>query len=264
MAEMISSDSSIPLPRPRHHSVPSLAYIQFFNSQRDLEDLATEDSVRSGQTPNKPQSNIAADDMMKLKGNRSCKTTYEKEALSLLNCDLGFLSSEAFLTLKVPCNNKSIGCQFEGTVDDLITHERLCNHRSKQCDSPLCRNYFRPANRPSDYDTVCSLQCGLVNKVYHALQKNDSSLALLTFCGSFEPLKEELRHEIEAEIAQTQTNLVKEALELDNLEDERKAMVEEVYLRTINYHIGRWSPKTDCWSCCKNGDIYSMGCRELK
>lgn len=174
------------------------------------------------------------------------------------------MDTRIFLSLKVSCNNRSSGCLFEGAFEDLISHERSCKYRSKQCDSPLCRNYFKPAHRPPGYDTVCSLGCGQLIGVYQALQKNDNALALRNFVSCFEPLKDELRRETERQLASDRECLSKEQCELAAIENERKAMVQEVFLRTINYHIGRWSPMSICWSCCKNTDMYSMGCRELK
>jgi hypothetical protein len=178
--------------------------------------------------------------------------------------DQDFLSSGIFLTFKIPCNHKDSGCLFEGAVDDLIAHEQSCRYRSKQCDSPLCRNYFKPAERPLEHDTVCSLHCGLLSKVYFALQKNDSALALKSFEDCFEPLRAEVKKELQAELALATSILDTEALELAALEGERKAMMEELDMRTANYHIGRWSPVLSSWSCCKSKDIYSVGCRELR
>ncbi|CAG9331306.1 unnamed protein product [Blepharisma stoltei] len=166
------------------------------------------------------------------------------------------------LTLK--CINSANGCLLEGPIHDVLEHEKTCDYEVFICSSPICRKKLLKLERYCLSPMVCSELCKKVcnfNKILDAQISEDEILQ--AFKGFLMESQSEVIKERTRKIREEIERLDKELADKEKYEKEEEGLLQELELRKVNYHPGKWSAQGRYWTCCLSKNKLEIGCRPL-
>ena len=165
------------------------------------------------------------------------------------------------LTLR--CKNFLQGCNYEGLISNILSHQEECDYEVFDCSNPLCLIKKMKIEKYCDDPLVCSEDCKLVSNFDKILKTKDQNLILSTLHAYLKEMKGKDLIEVSEKIKKTILVLDEKLAEKENFEQEEQELKEEIELRRKKFHPGKWNVQGKYWVCCLNKSKLAIGCKAI-
>lgn len=206
----------------------------------------------------KPQECIYCQNLMC----KHCITNYIKcpfgcESLYVKNPSKFALMS--YLKLKIKCVHHTKGCEYIGSVKDIVEHEKECEYSEVKCVNPVCSEYFVRKNKGTGPE-VCSEICGIVMGFKVVLETKPADCFLQEFVKIIDEARGNIQCELKGELEELICEAQKKKEEFEEFLRSKEELYNEIEEWRTMHHHGKWNQVIRWWTCCENREKYSKGC----